>query len=143
MGKVLKATKFLEQLQELTTTDFNITASRGNPVLEQTKKNNARADLIDGLAVYLQELLNGHANVYQVQEGIAIEVDSDAVAAKYPEGNGMITMVLDLTVKSLDYDAYMEADLYAEERAAKEKKKLQIAAEKEDKIKKAMEKSKK
>lgn len=140
MGKVLKATEFLEQLQELTTTEFNITAARGNPVLEQTKKNNARTDLMDGLAKFLEEKLSPHANVYLVQEGIAIEIENESVAQKCKEGNGMITMVLDLTVKSLDFDAFVESDLYSEERAAKELKKSKAA---EEKAQKAMEKSKK
>ena len=115
MSKVLTNTTLPAQLRELTTTDFDISESRGAPVLEQTKKNTVRRELLAGLRTLLEEQLGDAANVYAVKEGIAVEVESDAVRKKLESGNGMISFIIDIKFKNLEYDAYNDADDYVAE----------------------------
>lgn len=130
MSKILQATNFPEQLHELATLDFDISESRGAPVLEQTKKNVVRRELLDGLRAELAQRLDGIANVYSVKEGIAIEVENEAVLKKVEQGNGMISFILDIKFKNLEYDAFNDAEDYTAECAIKAEKAAASAAKK-------------
>jgi len=113
MGKTLKRVKILnetvfdKQLKELETVDFEVKSLRGFPSIEQTKRNRVGRDLMEGLYNYLFGLLDesGIANVHYTNEGIAIEVENDKVYEQYPEGNGYITLVVNMTIPNLGYDA--------------------------------------
>lgn len=113
--KVLKQIDFQNQLKELQDVPFNISTSRGYPVLEQTKRNNVRGDLIEGLYHTLSELFASN-NVYLTNDGIAIEVENNSVLdwsnedKKFgPTSSGAITLTIGLKVNNLAYNAYNEA----------------------------------
>ena len=105
--KVLTEQKFDKQLVELQNVPFEIKTLRGFPSLEQTKRNKTSRDLIEGLYNWLFELLDekGIANVVYTNDGIAIEVENNSVIEGYPEGNGYITLLLNLAIPNLGYDS--------------------------------------
>ena len=105
--KVLTEQKFDKQLVELQNVPFEIKTLRGFPSLEQTKRNKTSRDLIEGLYNWLFELLDekGIANVVYTTDGIAIEVENQSVLNDYPEGNGYITLLLNLAIPNLGYDS--------------------------------------
>ena len=105
--KVLTEQKFDKQLIELKDVPFEIKTLRGFPSLEQTKRNKTSRDLIEGLYNWLFELLDekGIANVVYTNDGIAIEVENNSVIEGYPEGNGYITLLLNLAIPNLGYDS--------------------------------------
>lgn len=105
--KILTEKTFDKQLVELKTIPFEIKTLRGFPSLEQTKRNKTSRDLIEGLYNWLYQLLDekGIANVIYTDDGVAIEVENDSVIEGYSEGNGYITLLLNLSIPNLGYDS--------------------------------------
>lgn len=127
MTKILCEGDFVEQVGALVSVPFNLTSSRGKPTLEQTKRNKVRGELLDGLAKYLDAILDGtSASVYRVSEGVAIEIANDGVYQSEQAGglgdttNGTIVLTMDLTMQNLEYDAYQAAIEWDEDVKAKE-----------------------
>ena len=85
--KVLTEQSFDKQLIELKSVPFEIKSLRGFPSLEQTKRNKTSRDLIEGLYHWLFELEN------------------ESVLEGYKEGNGYITLLLNLAIPNLGYDS--------------------------------------
>ena len=141
--KVLQSENFASQLEELKTVPFECKVLRGSMSLEQTKRNLVRRDLVEGLGKWLEEKLGENVNVYEVKAGIAIEVENQS-ALNSGAGNGFITLLLDLSIQSLEYDAYEQNELWNEDKAnAAEKAKIKAeeAAAKEAKAKAKKQKS--
>lgn len=113
---ILESKEFNAQLDELKTVPFECKVLRGAMSLEQTKRNLVRRDLIMGLGAFLSNSLGNKVNVYEVKEGIAIEVENDSVL-NCGTGNGFITLLLDLSIQSLEYDAYEQNELWNEDKA--------------------------
>ena len=114
--KILESTNFCSQLEELKNVPFECKVLRGSMSLEQTKRNLVRRDLIEGLGKWLNEQLGNVVNIYEVKEGIAIEVENES-ALNSGAGNGFITLLLDLSIQSLEYDAYENSEMWAEDKA--------------------------
>lgn len=135
---VLNSKDFANQLAEMSQYDWDVSESRGVPVLQQTKRNATKQELLEGLKNTLEQMVEVEphplANIYLTEEGVAIEVENESVGAKVPQGNGMITMILDIKFKSLDYDAMISSDIYNEERAQKAAEKAAKAEAKSRKI---------
>lgn len=138
MAKVLNSKDFANQLVDLARIEWDVSESRGLPVLQQTKRNAAKQELLEGLKNTLEQLVAADpiplANIYLTDEGIAIEVENESVGKKVEDGNGMITMIMDIKFKSLDYDAMIASDVYMDERAQKEAEKAAKAEAKAKKI---------
>lgn len=138
MAKVLNSKDFANQLVDLARIEWDVSESRGLPVLQQTKRNAAKQELLEGLKNTLEQLFERDptplANVYLTDEGVAVEVENDSIGKKVEDGNGMITMILDIKFKSLDYDAMLASDVYTEERAQKEAARAEKAEAKARKI---------
>lgn len=138
MAKVLNSKDFANQLIDLARMEWDVSESRGLPVLQQTKRNAAKQELLEGLKNTLEQLVAADpiplANIYLTDEGIAIEVENESVGKKVEDGNGMITMIMDIKFKSLDYDAMIASDAYMDERAQKEAEKAAKAEAKAKKI---------
>lgn len=138
MAKVLNSKDFANQLVDLARMEWDVSESRGLPVLQQTKRNAAKQELLEGLKNTLEQLVAADpiplANIYLTDEGIAIEVENESVGKKVEDGNGMITMIMDIKFKSLDYDAMIASDAYMDERAQKEAEKAAKAEAKAKKI---------
>lgn len=134
---ILNSTNFEAQLEELKTVPFECKILRGSMSLEQTKRNLVRRELVEGLGKWLEEKLGESVNVYEVKEGIAIEVEN-ASALNSGAGDGFITLLLDLSIQSLEYSAYEQAEMWIEDKAnaaEKAKMKAEEAAAKEAKAK--------
>lgn len=138
MAKLLNSKDFANQLIDLARMEWDVSESRGLPVLQQTKRNAAKQELLEGLKNTLEQLVAADpiplANIYLTDEGIAIEVENESVGKKVEDGNGMITMIMDIKFKSLDYDAMIASDAYMDERAQKEAEKAAKAEAKAKKI---------
>lgn len=138
MAKVLNSKDFANQLIDLARMEWDVSESRGLPVLQQTKRNAAKQELLEGLKNTLEQLVAADpiplANIYLTDEGVAIEVENESVGKKVEDGNGMITMIMDIKFKSLDYDAMIASDTYMDERAQKEAEKAAKAEAKAKKI---------
>jgi hypothetical protein len=131
-NKLLTSTNFIEQLKELSQLQLNTTDFKGLPVVKPTERNILKRELNAGLKDFFAALLdteeNHVANVYMVPEGIAIEIENDSIGKQVEDGNGMITLILDIMFKSLDYDALISADIYDQEQETKRKKEEERAS---------------
>ena len=134
---ILQSKTFETQISELKSVPFECKVLRGSMSLEQTKRNLVRRELVEGLGKWLEEKLP-NANFYEVREGIAIEVENDSVLNS-GAGNGFITLLLDLSIQSLEYDAYEQAEIWAEDKAVAAEKAQLKAQELEEKQRKAQE----
>lgn len=138
MAKVLNSKDFTNQLIELSQMEWDVSESRGFPVLQQTKRNAVKQELLGGIKTTLEQLFERDplpiANVYLTDEGVAVEIENDSVRKTVEDGNGMITMIIDIKFKSLDYDAMIASDSYMEERAQKEAERAAKAEAKARKI---------
>lgn len=110
------------QLVELKSVPFEIKMLRGSLSLEQTKRNNMRRELVEGFVETLKTLFenNEGVNVYETAEGIAIEVENDSVIASESH-SGFITLLLDLSVQNLEYDAYEASEIWLEDKQRKKR----------------------
>jgi hypothetical protein len=134
---ILESKSFDTQLEELKNVPFECKVLRGSMSLEQTKRNLVRRELVEGLGKWLEEHLGSIVNIYEVKEGIAIEVENQS-ALNSGAGDGFITLLLDLSIQSLEYSAYEQAEMWIEDKAnAAEKAKIKAeeAAAKEAKAK--------
>ena len=111
---ILTSNNFYNQLQELPTVPFKTKVLRGSMSLEQTKRNKVRRELLHGLGNFLNQYLYKVAGVYEVEEGIAIEV-AHPDAEKCGVGEGYITFIVGLSVQSLEYSAFENSELFREE----------------------------
>ena len=111
---ILASNNFYDQLQELPTVPFKTKVLRGSMSLEQTKRNKVRRELLHGLGNFLNQYLYKVAGVYEVEEGIAIEV-AHPDAEKCGVGEGYITFIVGLSVQSLEYSAFENSELFREE----------------------------
>ena len=111
---ILQSNNFYNQLQELPSIPFKTKVLRGSMSLEQTKRNKVRRELLHGLGNFLNQHLYKVAGVYEVEEGIAIEV-AHPDAEKCGVGEGYITFIVGLSVQSLEYSAFENSELFREE----------------------------
>lgn len=111
---ILTSNNFYHQLQELPSIPFKTKVLRGSMSLEQTKRNKVRRELLHGLGNFLNQHLYKVAGVYEVEEGIAIEV-AHPDAEKCGVGEGYITFIVGLSVQSLEYSAFENSELFREE----------------------------
>jgi hypothetical protein len=100
--------------------------------LTRVEQKTARAIRETALADLEKSLISAVANnpdlkVISTRDGIAVQIDN--------EDAGMITIVFDATVKSLDYDAETEHDDMVAEQKAKAEKEAEKAKAKAAKIK--------
>lgn len=111
---ILQSNNFYNQLQELPSIPFKTKVLRGSMSLEQTKRNKIRRELLHGLGNFLNQHLYKVAGIYEVEEGIAIEV-AHPDAEKCGVGEGYITFIVGLSVQSLEYSAFENSELFREE----------------------------
>lgn len=131
---------FIELLTDISNRPFDITTTAaGASQINQTQRNKLKREVMASLGEALSQVFENSAmNVYMTDKGVAIEVPNTNIADAYDGvGSGAITMVLDLKIQSLDVDATVEADLYAEDMAAKAEAARQAELKKQEKIAKS------
>lgn len=123
--------KVIESVKER---EFDITDNSKGKNLQQTQRNNLKAELLSAI---FADIKAKYEYTFIGKDGVLIEIENNTVADSVsPEdsGSGAITVVLDLTIKSLDTNATELADDYAHELAEKQKAKTKKAEEKAKKI---------
>jgi hypothetical protein len=120
--------QFAELLTRLAQTKLETSEGANGVSIKQTQRNQLKAEMLEALAEGLSEL---GVSVAKVDKGYAISVPNDE--------DGSFTAVLDLTIKSLDYDMYAENEAVLSKDAAKAEAILTRQREKEAKYKVAQE----
>ena len=126
--------KFKEFLKTVENTEYatNTTAT-GALTIQQSIRNELRKEGVAALKADLEWLYGDEYDVVETKEGLVI------VAENAPS-DFTFSWELKNTIKSLDYDPFIEASNYEEAVAEKKEKKARAAAEKEIKIKRLEEK---
>jgi hypothetical protein len=120
--------QFAELLTRLAQTKLETSEGANGVSIKQTQRNQLKAEMLEALVEGLSEL---GVSVAKVDKGYAISVPNDE--------DGSFTAILDLTIKSLDYDMYAENEAVLSKDAAKAEAILTRQREKEAKYKVAQE----
>jgi hypothetical protein len=124
----------LDKLTELEERDLTVVSSRGSLSLQQTQRNEAKAEILDAIYLDVKESLekNGYS-VFMTGYGPVIEFLNDKVEEQVLKMDdtglcsGFISVQLDAIMKNLDTNAEVDQEDYLH---LKEQKELR-AAEKE------------
>ena len=126
--------KFLSERIENPDTAVKIltnTTANGMVTIQQTQRNQLRKE---GLQAFKQDLINWYGNegfdVVETKEGIVIVAEA---AADDDDGGYTFSWEIKPTIKNLDYDPFIEANNFEEDKANKAQKKARQQAEKEAK----------
>ena len=118
--------KFLEAVVD-TNFETNTTAT-GTVTIQQSARNSLRKQGVEALKHDLELMYGEQFDILETKEGIII-------AAENEPGEFTFSWELKSTIKSIDYDPFIEANNYDEEVAMKEEKKLRREQEKATKLK--------
>lgn len=118
--------KFLEAVVD-TNFETNTTAT-GTVTIQQSARNLLRKQGVEALKHDLELMYGEQFDILETKEGIII-------AAENEPGEFTFSWELKSTIKSIDYDPFIEANNYDEEVAMKEEKKLRREQEKATKLK--------
>lgn len=126
--------KFKEFLKKIQTTEYatNTTAT-GALTIQQSTRNELRKEGVDALKADLEYLYGDEYDVVLTKEGLVIVAENEP-------GDFTFSWELKNTIKSLDYDPFIQASNYEEAVAEKKEKKARAEAEKAIKIQKLEEK---
>lgn len=111
-------------------TPLTISQGTSGEAIKQNERNEIKAQLLQAIATDLSQLLG--VDVLKVDKGFGFMLPHDT--------EGSIPMVLDLTIKSLDYDVVSENEAFMAKETAKLEAVLQRQREKEAKYKVSQEK---
>ena len=103
--------------------DTNTTAL-GVVTIQQSARNRLRREGVEALKADLMALYGDEIDVLETKEGIVLAVENEP-------GDFTFSWELKSTIKSLDYDPFIEANNYDEELAVKEEKRIRKEQEKE------------
>lgn len=124
----------MELIVELKNRDFKITkTAKGIEQLQQTQRNNLKAELVSALFADLQK---HYEYAYRTKDGIMLEIANDSIANNLTNenGSGAITITLDIKVNDLETNAENESADYEITLAEKAEKKAKAEKVKADKI---------
>ena len=113
----------LEETKELPI----IQTARGTVQIQQTFRNKLKVQVEDAIQEIIRNALPDTITVDRVKDGIALGVMNDQTGE-------IIPIVVDLTIKSLDYDISAEIDSFKMEQQEKQVKAEKAAAAKAKKI---------
>jgi hypothetical protein len=119
---------FADLLTRLAQTKLEISEGANGVSIKQTQRNQLKAEMLEALAEGLSDL---GVTVAKVDKGYAISVPN--------EDEGSFTAVLDLTIKSMNYDMYAENEAILAKEQEKAEAVLARQREKEAKYKVAQE----
>lgn len=108
---------------EIATLPYTTTAS-GNTTIQQTLRNELRQIGVNAFKRDLMDVYGDDFDVIETKEGLVI-------AAENMPSNLTISWEIKTTIKSVDYDPFMEAQKWEDEQAAKEAAKQERALAKE------------
>lgn len=126
--------QFIEFLREVSCTEYETnTTATGSVTIQQSARNELRKRGVEALKADLQWLYGDDFDVVETKEGIVIVAENEP-------GDFTFSWELKNTIKSLDYDPFIQANNYEEAMAEKKEKKARQEAEKQAKIKQLEEK---
>lgn len=117
-----KFAAFLKKVEE--STYPTNTTSTGSNTIQQSIRNELRKEGVAALKEDLEWLLAGF-DVVETKEGLVVVAENNDFTFSWELKN---------TIKSTDYDPFIEANLYEESLAEKEQKKLRAEQEKAAKV---------
>ena len=121
--------QFGKFLGEVTTKSFETnTTATGTVTIQQSARNSLRKQGVEALKHDLELMYGEEFDILETKEGIII-------AAENEPGEFTFSWELKSTIKSIDYDPFIEANNFDEEVAMKEEKKLRREQEKATKLK--------
>ena len=123
----LEFVKFLESIETMEL-DTNTTAT-GLKTIQQSKRNELRKLGVTALKHDLERIYGDQFDIVETKEGIVIIAENEP-------GDFTFSWELKNTIKSLDYDPFIEANNYEEGLAEKQAKKERQAKEKADQLNK-------
>ena len=126
-----KFSKFLRMVEK-TEYETNTTAT-GALTIQQSVRNDLRKIGVAALKEDLQWLYGDEFDVVETKEGIVIVAENEP-------SDFTFSWELKNTIKSLDYDPFIQASNYEESIAEKAEKKAKIEAEKEERARRLEEK---
>lgn len=119
---------FTEFLDEISNSSYETnTIATGAVTIQQSTRNALRKKGIEALKHDLTLMYGSQFDVLETKEGIVIVAENEA-------GEWTFSWELKSTIKSLDYDPFIEANNYDEDLANKQEKKLRKEREKAAKI---------
>jgi hypothetical protein len=117
-------------VEQFTSRPVTISTGANGEAIKQNERNQIKAELLQAIATDLSALLG--VEVLKVDKGFGFML---------PHNNeGSIPMIIDLTVKGLDYDVVAENEAFVAKETEKLQALLQRQKEKENKFKVAKEK---
>lgn len=112
----LPNTKFGAFLAKVSNEQFELnTTSTGTVTIQQSARNALRKEGLEALKADLEGLYGNEFDVLETKDGLVI-------AAENEPGNFTFSWELKNTIKSIDYDPFIEASNYDEELAVKTEK---------------------
>lgn len=121
----LQFNKFLAEVAK-TEYETNTTAT-GTVTIQQSMRNKLRREGVEALKHDLELVYGAEFDILETKEGVVIAVENEP-------GEFTFSWELKSTIKSIDYDPFIEANNYDEEVANKTEKKLRKEQEKAQKI---------
>ena len=117
--------QFKEFLKSVENAEFDTnTTALGVVTIQQSARNRLRREGVEALKADLEMLYGDEIDVLETKEGIVLAVENEP-------GDFTFSWELKSTIKSLDYDPFIEANNYDEELAVKEEKRIRKEQEKE------------
>ena len=118
---------FKDFLNDVEQKEFDInTTAAGASIIQQSQRNLLRREGITAFKKDLEWLYGDAFDIVETKDGIVI------VAENKP-GDFTFSWEIKTTIKSVDYDPFLEADTYDQDRQVKAEKKLARQKEKENK----------
>ena len=119
---------------ELKNRELKITTNnKGVEQLQQTQRNNLKAELVGAL---FKDIANKYDYTFRVKDGIMLEIANDSVAdnIKNEIGSGAISITIDIKINDLETNAESESESYEIGVAEKLEKKAKAEKSKAEKI---------
>jgi hypothetical protein len=130
----------IAKLKELEERDITVVTSRGSLSLQQTQRNQAKAELLEALYKDLKsELSKEGYSVYITSYGPVIEFNNSIVESQIDKldqddlCSGFISVQLDAVMKNLDTDAELDEENFLHEMEEKEARKAERESAKQAK----------
>ena len=121
--------QFKQFLKEVSETDFETnTTATGTVTIQQSARNALRKRGVEAFKADLMEIYGDEFDVLETKDGLVLVAENEP-------GEWTFSWELKSTIKSLDYDPFIEANNYDEEVASKQEKNLRREQEKEAKLK--------
>ena len=120
--------QFIDFLKGVEQTEFEInTTATGASTIQQSRRNILRKEGIAALKADLEWLYGGDFDIVETKDGLVIVAENEP-------GDFTFSWEIKSTIKSIDYDPFIEASAYEEEELAKSEKKLLKEQEKQQKL---------